>query len=109
MNASLLATLTVLAWLTSRSDGSDRRPADLRPATIVSIADTAKKKTEKVNINGATREQLAAIAVIGNSYADKIIAGRPYQKKSELVTKKIIPDSVYAKVKNLLTVKAPKK
>ena len=50
-----------------------------------------------------------AIAGIGNSYADKIIAGRPYQKKSELVTKKIIPDSVYAKVKNLLTVKAAKK
>jgi competence protein ComEA len=55
---------------------------------------------EKLDINSATKDQLDAIPGIGKGYAEKIIAGRPYRTKRELVTKKVIPQSLYEKIKD---------
>lgn len=58
-----------------------------------------------LDINTATAAQLETVPGIGAAYAKKIIAGRPYKSKDELTRKHVIPDGVYAKVKDHLVAK----
>ncbi|MFZ2949690.1 MAG: helix-hairpin-helix domain-containing protein, partial [Desulfuromonadaceae bacterium] len=54
---------------------------------------------EMIDINSATEAELKAVPGIGDAYAKKIIAGRPFTNKSQLLSKKIVPKPVYDKIK----------
>jgi DNA uptake protein ComE-like DNA-binding protein len=63
-------------------------------------APAASKKAEKLDINTASEDQLKELPGIGDSYAKKIVAGRPYKAKDELWEKKVIPKSTYQKIRD---------
>ena len=65
----------------------------------------AASANELMDINSASKEQLATLPGIGDVYSQKIIDGRPYKSKSELVQKKILPQTTYNKIKGMIIAK----
>jgi DNA uptake protein ComE-like DNA-binding protein len=72
-------------------------------------AATAAAAAAPLDINTATADQLKAFPGIGDAYSKRIIDGRPYTAKNQLVTRGILPESVYNKIKDKIIASHPKK
>ena len=56
--------------------------------------------TAPIDLNTATATELQRLPGITATYARRIIAARPYKVKHELETRKILPPSVYARIRD---------
>jgi len=84
-----LASSVVLAQSTSS------KPAQTGTAAAPAASSSRTPKSQLVDINSATKEQLDALPGIGAAYSQKIIDGRPYNSKRDLLTRKIVPEKTY--------------
>jgi competence protein ComEA len=53
-----------------------------------------------IDINTGTFDQLKTLVGIGGTYAKRIVERRPYQRMDELITKLVIPQATYDKIKD---------
>ena len=103
----LLAQIAVLIFALSLINGMAAGQA--KPAPSAAPAAAAKPAAEKLDINTATKDQLKELPGIGDAYSQKIIDGRPYRAKNELVQKKVVPQATYDKIKDLVIAKQKEK
>ena len=104
MKRLLFALAAVLAF-TLPCAAQPARKGDVKKDTAIAKQAAVQKAGDLIDINTATADQLKAIPGIGEAYSAKIIKGRPYRAKNELVQKNILPQHVYDKVKDKIIAK----
>jgi DNA uptake protein ComE-like DNA-binding protein len=113
MPASMLSLL-LLAGCTSPPQNPDQLREQTAKATS-EVASDAKAVAQGVkegltrdrtlDLNRASKDQLIALPGITGERADRIIAGRPYESSQDLVTRRIVSQQEYDKIRDQVTAK----
>jgi len=100
MLAALVGLLSMLSFGQATSSSTTTKKETKTTSTEKKAA-----KANLVDINSATKDELNALPGIGDAYSQKIIDGRPYANKAQLVSKKVLPKATYDGIKDQIVAK----
>jgi competence protein ComEA len=98
---SMLSFGQATSTTTTKKDKSSATSSDTKAEKKAAKAE----KKPMVDINSATKDELNALPGIGDAYSQKIIDGRPYANKAQLVSKKVLPKATYDGIKTEIVAK----
>jgi DNA uptake protein ComE-like DNA-binding protein len=102
------ATTTTPSTTSPSSTMAPATPATPKASTPDARSSATAPKADMVDINSATAAELRALPGVTESDATKIIQGRPYQDKGQLVSKKVVSEPTYEKIKDRVVAKQSK-
>ncbi|HEV2057502.1 MAG TPA: helix-hairpin-helix domain-containing protein [Methylomirabilota bacterium] len=102
---AVLAALLLAASLATAPDAYAQAKKDAPAAAAKADAKKSDSKKALLDLNTASVDELKTLPGIGEAYSKKIIDNRPYQRKDQLVSKKIIPEQTYQGIKDQIIAK----
>jgi len=82
--------------------------APAMPATPKAPSAAVTPRASLVDLNSATEQELKALPGVSEVDSTKIIRGRPYADKSQLVSRHVVSEATYDKIKDHVVAKQPK-
>ena len=83
-------------------------PAAPKASDPASHSTAAVPRAGLVDINSATAAELRALPGMTDAESAKIIQGRPYNDKNQLVSRHVVSEATYGKIKDHVVAKQPK-
>jgi competence protein ComEA len=89
----------------AQTTGAKKAPADTAKSAKKAAAPAAPEASSLLDINRASDTELKTLPGIGDAYAAAIVKNRPYQNKTQLLSRKVVPSATYAKIKDKVIAK----